>query len=236
MLQYFVLILTEPVLLSAVRHVSGLQQRHPSPPFICSSVIQNGLPHENNTLKTFGQSPAFNSSLQTSNVSPLMERIGMPIPPVSLFEPLSKLKLPSVSKQLSFEMPPTKASLDNTNINQKIVEIKAPQQGKVVKQLAIRMIRIRHKKMKKHQLKKFRKKFRVKIMTVKKKRYILRETLFLSGLEEEMKFAESFNAEEYAAEKIRRAYKPLPPKEKLVVPLPWEFQPLFHNSKKKDGK
>lgn len=220
--------------MSSVRRISGLTPYHSSPPANCGPLIQNGYINEG-VLKNFGTGAGTASCVQTSSLSPLMERMGVSILPMSPVERLTKLKLPTVSKQLSLEMPSTKASLDNIHINQKIVEIKAPQEGKVVKQLAIRMIRIRHRKMKKHQLKKFRKKFRIQIMTRKKKRYILRETLFLSGLEEDMKLAESFSAEQYAAEKLRRAYEPLQPKVKKVRPLPWEFQPLYYNSKK-DGK
>lgn len=133
-------------------------------------------------------------------------------------------------------MPTTKVSLDNVHINQKVVKIEAPQRGKVIKQWAIRMMVIRRKKMKKHKRKKYLKKFRIQLMTLRKKRKFKKETAFLSDLENQFKLAEAFSAEAYAAEKIRKAYQPLPEKEKLVKPLPWEFQPLFYWSQKKNRK
>ncbi|KAE8750359.1 hypothetical protein FOCC_FOCC002920 [Frankliniella occidentalis] len=189
-----------------------------------------------NVFTSLSNSPSTTYSEEKPLSNSLLQRIDVAILPMSPAEQLIKLRLPTLIKQVSLEMPTTRASLDNAHINQVVVEIKAPQRGKVLKQLAIRMLVIRRRKIKKHQRKKWLKKFRVYRMTLFQKRKIKKETIFLAALEEQMKTAEAFNAEDYASEKIRKAYKPLPTKEAYKFPLPWEFQPLFYNSLKKNGK
>ncbi|KAK3932869.1 Hexosaminidase D [Frankliniella fusca] len=200
----------------------------------------NEVNNVQDVIKSFPKSPrnspATSLSVERSFCDSLLNRIDSVILPMSPAEQLIKLRLPTIIKHVSLEMPTTKASLDNAHINQVVVEIKAPQRGKVLKQLAIRMLVIRRRKMKKHQRKKWLKKFRVHNMTQFQKKKIKKETIFLSALEEQMKTAESFDPKKYAIEKIRKAYTPLPVRERPAKKLPWEFQPLFAMSQKKNGK
>lgn len=214
--------------------MSGPQSRQTSPTNSNTIIYSDGEQNGNTTSNTI---PNLSTSLKKLPLNALLQRIDVAILPMSPVERLIKFQLPTISKHVSLEMPTTKASLNNVHINQKVIEYQAPQRGKVIKQLAVHMINLRRRKMKKHQRRKWLKKFRIHLMTLFKKRKTAKETIFLSGLEEEMKLAESFNAEQFAADKIKRAYKPLPVKEKLVKPFPWEFQPLFYNSKApKNGK
>lgn len=227
----------ETLLVTSSRCMSGLQSRRTSPTN-SSMIPQSNGEWNGKAPANLGMNFSSPSDLKKPPPNSLLQRIDVAILPMSPAERLVKLQLPTISKHISLEMPTTKASLNNVHINQKVIKYEAPQQGKVIKQLAITMLGVRRRKMKKHQRRKWLKKFRIQRMTLSKKRRTARETIFLSGLEEQMKLAESFNAEQYAADKIKRAFKPLPEKEKLVRPLPWEFQPLFYNSNphNKNGK
>lgn len=72
------------------------------------------------------------------------------------------------------------------------------------------MIQIRRKKMKKHKLKKLRKRRRFIIAKIKLRRQQKKEKLFQNGLLEQIREAEKFSAEEYVTMKLKKA-KPLPP-------------------------
>ncbi|XP_034238682.1 uncharacterized protein LOC117643727 [Thrips palmi] len=217
------------LLVPTSRCMSGLQSRL-SLSTNSNSIQSNGEWNGNASTNIIMNLSSSSSDPKKLSFNSLLQRIDVAILPMSPVERLIKLQLPTISKHVSLEMPTTKASLTNVHINQKVIEYQAPQRGKVIKQLAVHMLNVRRRKMKKHQRKKWLKKFRILRMTVSKKRRMARETIFLSGLEEEMKLAESFNAEQYAAEKIKLAYRPLPQKEEWVRPLPWEFQPLYFNS------
>lgn len=202
-----------------------------------SSVAVTGSPIYNDKINHGTLSPSFTccsyQHLKSTKYakSSLLQSVDVAILPMSPLEKIINLQLPTAAGRVSLEMPTTDVSLKNTLINQKTVEIQAPQRGPVIKQLAIRMLVIRRRKMKKHKRRKYLKKFKVLLMTRSKKRDIEKETVFLSGLEEQMKSAELFDASQYASEKIRKAYEPLPQKERLLKPFPWEFQPLYHWSK-----
>lgn len=219
---------------SSLRCMSGFQSRLTAPNNF--NIIQSGGERNGNTPASVLMNLSSPSDSKKLPLNSLLQRIDIAILPMSPVEQLIKLRLPTISKHVSLEMPTTKASLTNIHINQKVIEYQAPQRGKVIKQFAIYMINLRRRKMKKHQRKKWLKKFRIYRMTLFKRRRMAREEIFLAGLEEEMKVAEAFNAEQFAAEKIKLAFKPLPVKEKQVRPLPWEFQPLYYNSQKNNNK
>ncbi|KRT81930.1 hypothetical protein AMK59_6174 [Oryctes borbonicus] len=67
---------------------------------------------------------------------------------------------------------------------------------------AARLIVIRRKKMKKHKLKKLRKKMKFEWAKLRQKRELRKEKEFQAGLIQQCKTAESFSAEEYVNEKL----------------------------------
>lgn len=67
------------------------------------------------------------------------------------------------------------------------------------------MIKIRQRKMRKHRLKKLRKKMKFEWAKKKQKREMKKEKDFQGVLITQIKEAEKFSAEEYVAEKLQRA-------------------------------
>lgn len=70
---------------------------------------------------------------------------------------------------------------------------------------AARLIIIRRKKMKKHKLKKLRKKMKFEWAKVRQRREMRKEKAFQAELIGQIKVAEQFSAEKYVEEKIRQA-------------------------------
>lgn len=76
---------------------------------------------------------------------------------------------------------------------------------------AVRMIVIRRKKMKKHKLKKLRKRMKYHWAKLKQRREIKKEKAFQAELVAQVKEAEKFSAEAYVAEKLQKVNdNPLP--------------------------
>lgn len=82
----------------------------------------------------------------------------------------------------------------------------------VVKEIeCARLIGIRRRKMKKHKLKKLRKRMKFEWAKVRQRREMRKEKAFQAKLISQIKLAEKFSAEQYVAEKIRLATEtPLP--------------------------
>lgn len=90
-------------------------------------------------------------------------------------------------------------------------EIKTPTHNKTDKMEAARMIVIRRRKMKKHKLKKLRRKMKFEWAKVRQRREMRKEKAFQATLIAQIKEAEAFNAAQYVASKIQQANEtPLP--------------------------
>ncbi|GLH06896.1 uncharacterized protein GBIM_12474 [Gryllus bimaculatus] len=84
------------------------------------------------------------------------------------------------------------------------VQINEPHQDKVVEKQAARLIVIRRRKMKKHKLRKLRKKMKFEWAKVRQRRELRKEKLFQAKLVAQMKEADEFDAAEYVSEKLRK--------------------------------
>lgn len=83
--------------------------------------------------------------------------------------------------------------------------------GSAYKKEAIRMIVIRRRKMKKHKLKKLRRKMKFEWAKVRQRREMRKEKAFQAKLLTQIKEAEQFDAEKFVSEKLRKANEvPLP--------------------------
>lgn len=89
-------------------------------------------------------------------------------------------------------------------VSQGLKEIIAPEYQKF-KKYAARLIVIRRRKMKKHKLKKLRKRMKFLWAKVRQRRELRKEKAFQATLLEEIRLAEKFNAEEWALDCLRRA-------------------------------
>lgn len=91
-------------------------------------------------------------------------------------------------------------------------KIEAPTtSNKSDKMEAARLIVIRRRKMKKHKLKKLRKKMKFEWAKVRQRREMRKEKAFQAKLIHQIKVAEAFSAEKYVEDKLRQAAdKPLP--------------------------
>lgn len=90
-------------------------------------------------------------------------------------------------------------------------QIKAPTAGKNEKKEAVRMIVIRRRKMKKHKLKKLRRKMKFEWAKVRQRREMRKEKAFQAKLIAQIKEAETFSAINYVANKMQKAKEtPLP--------------------------
>ncbi|KAM7364538.1 pyruvate dehydrogenase E1 beta subunit isoform 2-T3 [Cochliomyia hominivorax] len=108
---------------------------------------------------------------------------------------------------------PTKANwLDEIgDILNEINQIKVPTVGKNDKMEAARMIVVRRRKMKKHKLKKLRRKMKFEWAKVRQRREMRKEKAFQAKLIAQIKDAEAFNAVKYVADKLQQAKEtPLP--------------------------
>lgn len=108
---------------------------------------------------------------------------------------------------------PTKTNwLDEIgDILNEINEKRAPTIGKNDKMEAARMIVVRRRKMKKHKLKKLRRKMKFEWAKVRQRREMRKEKAFQAKLIAQIKEAEAFNAAKYVADKLQQAKEtPLP--------------------------
>ncbi|XP_037805284.1 uncharacterized protein LOC119599555 isoform X2 [Lucilia sericata] len=97
------------------------------------------------------------------------------------------------------------------DILNEINQIRAPTVGKKDKMEAARMIVVRRRKMKKHKLKKLRRKMKFEWAKVRQRREMRKEKAFQAKLIAQIKDAEAFNAEKFVADKLQKAKEtPLP--------------------------
>ncbi|KAK4875744.1 hypothetical protein RN001_012166 [Aquatica leii] len=101
-----------------------------------------------------------------------------------------------------------KPSLIEPDLN--INEIEDPLNVNNHEKNAARLIVIRRKKMKKHKLKKLRKKLKYERAKIRQRRELKKEKEFQGRLIAQYKKAESFSAEEYVAEKLKEYTKEPP--------------------------
>ncbi|KDR07801.1 uncharacterized protein LOC110839942 isoform X2 [Zootermopsis nevadensis] len=121
----------------------------------------------------------------------------------------ARIELPVASTVNSFKLPPVR-DIIITHYDPKHI-IEAPTKGGLVEKQAARLIVIRRRKMKKHKLKKLRKKMKFEWAKVRQRRELRKEKAFQAQLIAQIKEAEKFDAEKYVAERLHEAHKvPLP--------------------------
>uniref|UniRef100_A0A1B6L6M7 Ribosomal protein mS38 C-terminal domain-containing protein n=1 Tax=Graphocephala atropunctata TaxID=36148 RepID=A0A1B6L6M7_9HEMI len=85
------------------------------------------------------------------------------------------------------------------------VSMEEPSSVNVPEKQAARLIVIRKKKMKKHKLRKLRKKMKFEWAKVRQKRELKKEKMFQARLLEQIRLAQSFDPAQFAAEKLAKA-------------------------------
>lgn len=126
-------------------------------------------------------------------------------------------------KKEIFELPLTNKVIESPyQINNKVIEdvlninksINLPTNGKNSDNVkhAARLIVIRKRKMRKHKLRKLRKKMKFVWAKAKQRREWKKEKRFLNSLLNQIKVAQKFSAEEYVNEMISKATESPPPK------------------------
>lgn len=93
-----------------------------------------------------------------------------------------------------------KSIMDPVINNIKIID--APVPGKPEKKEAVRMILIRRRKMRKHKLRKFRKRMRFVLAKIKEKRELRKEQAFRAELLGQVEEAEKFDVKKYVTETL----------------------------------
>ncbi|XP_012539660.1 uncharacterized protein LOC105838555 [Monomorium pharaonis] len=121
-------------------------------------------------------------------------------------------------------------------ISEKSVDL--PTNGSIIEKRVENMLKIRHKKMKKHKRRKLRKRMKFVWAKIKLKRRQKKETLFQTNLIAKVKEAQAFNAEEYVNEKLNILNKERLPRTFRGEILPSEMIKQFINEKrvKKESK
>ncbi|XP_055696535.1 uncharacterized protein LOC129797729 [Lutzomyia longipalpis] len=128
------------------------------------------------------------------NRYPLKEIRDVPRNPINIIEPPCQRILSEINSIIRQEK-----------------EIKLPEAGTIVEKHAVRLIVIRRKKMKKHKLRKLRKKMKYEWAKVRQRREMRKEKAFRAEIFAQIKEAETFSAEKYVEEKIRKATEvPIP--------------------------
>ena len=121
----------------------------------------------------------------------------------------AKIELPAVTTADAFKLPTVRDIIKSTYEPKYYIE--APTHGELVWKQAARLIVIRRRKMKKHKLKKLRKKMKFEWAKVRQRREMRKEKAFQAVLIAQIKEAEKFDAEKYVAERLQEAHKvPLP--------------------------
>lgn len=153
-----------------------------------------------------------------SQYNPTIARLN-PMSPVPIINvPLSNFRLPvSITDKPTLNQKiiesPTSAALREINsiVPDSRKAIIEPESVNNTAKHAIRMIVIRRRKMKKHKLKKLRKKMKFEWGRLRQRREMRREKAFQAGLIAQIKEAEKFSAEQYVADKLRLATEsPIP--------------------------
>lgn len=149
-------------------------------------------------------------------------------------------------KKEIFELPLTNKIIESPNqINNKIIEdvldinksIDLPTNDKISDNIkhAARLIVIRKRKMRKHKLRKLRKKMKFVWAKAKQRREWKKEKRFLNSLLNQIKAAQKFSAEEYVDEMISKATESPPPKYYKSRRMPtWLILEILEKEKQKN--
>lgn len=129
-----------------------------------------------------------------------------------------RIEEPGKDKRKNIDIP---VSTVVNEIMDKISEIKSdmdlpPSEGQNESKEAAVMVEIRRLKMKKHKLKKLRKKMKFEFAKRKLRRKMRREKEFQADLLLQISQAEKFSAEQYVADKLSRLKNVPPPKPEIV--------------------
>uniref|UniRef100_A0A1B0D4X6 Ribosomal protein mS38 C-terminal domain-containing protein n=1 Tax=Phlebotomus papatasi TaxID=29031 RepID=A0A1B0D4X6_PHLPP len=134
------------------------------------------------------------SQLRLPLRNPLKEIRDVPKIPINIIEPPGQRMLTEINSIVREER-----------------EIKLPEMSGIVEKHAVRLIVIRRKKMKKHKLRKLRKKMKYEWAKVRQRREMRKEKAFRAEIFAQIKEAENFSAEKYVEEKLRKATEtPIP--------------------------
>ncbi|KAJ8936968.1 hypothetical protein NQ318_015631 [Aromia moschata] len=120
-----------------------------------------------------------------------------------------KLELPNTLKQIT---PVVEQTVQNG------IEVPGVNNGDIPKQAA-RLIVIRRKKMKKHKLRKLRKKMKFEWAKLRQRRELKKEKEFQAKLIQQCKEAEAFSAEKYVQERIDKLNE-------IIIPRYWKGKRL----------
>jgi hypothetical protein len=163
--------------------------------------LTNGTQHKIEPVKLFS------TTLRTSTVQ-LIHSHQLDLPAL-LHKHQTRIELPVVSTVNKFKLPPVRDIIISTYEPKHYIE--APTKGGLVEKQAARLVVIRRRKMKKHKLKKLRKKMKFEWAKVRQRRELRKEKAFQAELIAQIKGAEKFDAEKYVAERLQEAHKvPLP--------------------------
>lgn len=143
-------------------------------------------------------------SLAALNIGtpPLVEPPKLKIPPPLPLPRSQVIELPQIRTNISYEDKPQSHSVEE------------PTPSTVHEKQAARLIVIRRKKMKKHKLRKLRKRMKFEWAKKRQRRELRKEKLFQEHLLNNIKTAQSFDAAKYAADKRAQA-------KEEILPLFW---------------
>lgn len=133
---------------------------------------------------------------------------------------ISPLQEPVKHLPIQYDLPISEKSID------------LPTNGKIFEKQAVRLIVIRHKKMKKHKRKKLRKKMQFIWAKVRRKRSVQREKLFQTELINKIKQAQAFDAKVYVKERLNILNEERIPRTFRGEILPAEMIKKFRDEKK----
>ncbi|GJQ75924.1 hypothetical protein Trydic_g17983 [Trypoxylus dichotomus] len=156
---------------------------------------------------------AFRTTSTHSDINPVVTRLSN-INPWIWQQKQTNLQLPEVTK-INTVLP--SGMIWNPHVNEninKIIDEPVDTTIDNTKQAA-RLIVIRRKKMKKHKLKKLRKRVKFERAKLRQKRELRKEKEFQAGLIQQCKTADTFSAEEYVNKKLTNYYM-------VVVPKRWK--------------
>lgn len=136
---------------------------------------------------------------------------------------ISPLQEPVKHLPIQYDLPISEKSIS---------EIDLPTNGKIFEKQAVRLIVIRHKKMKKHKRKKLRKKMQHIWLKIRHKRNVKREKLFQAELIDKIKQAQAFDARAYVKERLDILNKERIPRTYRSEILPAEMIKKFLDEKK----
>ncbi|XP_054268279.1 uncharacterized protein LOC128990074 [Macrosteles quadrilineatus] len=131
-------------------------------------------------------------NINTIRTPPLGDPAKSRIPPPPPSVPWN-IQLPQIQNRISYEEQTPNKTVED------------PSRPGVLEKQAARLIVIRRRKMRKHKLKKLRKKMKFEWAKVRQRREMRKEKLFQAGLIEKIKLAEAFDPVKYTADKIAKS-------------------------------